>query len=250
MSKEDRQRRLLSLFHGEGPARAVEAETLGVSQSLDPRRLELLKLWSEDKWALLTGKDIDGSSIFYTKDERDRQNPVKPFPDYEYLEEYFRLLENENIILADKSRQMMLTTATVLFAAAECAFHFGRIWILSKNTEAESAQVLEDKLRFPWSQTPEWFQREVPITYKPATKVLFPRTRSYILAVGENVADAEARGTTASGVIIDEAARQVHFGKILQACLPMATKVIGITTAEIGNPGARLYKTLLESEAA
>ncbi|MFQ5473971.1 MAG: hypothetical protein ACE5FA_13965, partial [Dehalococcoidia bacterium] len=129
-------------------------------------------------------------------------------------------------------------------------FNFGRIWLLSKNTEEEAKQVLEDKVRFPWSQTPDWFQKEAPITYKPALKALFPRTRSYILAVGENVADAEARGTTASGIIIDEAARQQKFGAILQACLPMATKVIALTTAEIGNPGARLYKSLLESEAA
>lgn len=249
-TKRQKQREaLLRLFRGTDPEEDRADETLEVAESLDPRRMELLKAWSQNEWLFVTGRDIDGSSILWTKDERDMDHPVKPFPDYPYLKEIFKVFRNEQIIMADKSRQMMLTTSAVLFAATQCAFNFGRIWLLSKNTEAEAAQVLEDKIRFPWTQLPEWVQKEVPITYKPMVKVLFPRTRSYILAVGQNVADTEARGTTASGVIIDEAARQQRFGAILQACLPMATKVIALTTAEIGNPGARLYKTLLESEA-
>lgn len=244
------QRKILDLYRGGENERASGGQRLEVSESLEPERMELLKVWAEDSWKFVTGIDIDGEPVLWTKDERDKENPVKPFPDWPYLREYFKVMRHERLILADKCRQMMLTTGSVLHAAHECAFKFGRVWILSKNTETEAGQVLEDKVRFPWSQTPAWFRKEVPITDKPALKVLFPRTRSYILAVGENVAEAEARGTTASGVIVDEAARQPKFGKILQACLPMATQFIGLTTAEIGNPGARLYRSLLESEAA
>jgi hypothetical protein len=46
-------------------------------------------------------------------------------------------------------------------------------------------------------------------------------------------------------VIVDEAARQREFGQILAACLPMATRIIAITTAETGNPGAREFKRLM-----
>lgn len=60
------------------------------------------------------------------------------------------------------------------------------------------------------------------------------------------MAEGAGRGGTASGVFVDEGARQAKFGAIVSACLPMTDKLIAVSTAEIGTPGARVYKAMLD----
>ena len=86
----------------------------------------------------------------------------------------------------------------------------------------------------------------MPRSEKPAGRIDYPESGSYFLGVPMNVADRSARGGTASGVFIDEAARQAYLKQIIDAIEPMATRIIAVTTAELGNPGADFFKLLLE----
>ncbi|MCK5558583.1 MAG: hypothetical protein KAJ01_09400 [Candidatus Hydrogenedentes bacterium] len=213
---------------------------------LTSKRIALLEEWAEDPWAFLTAKDEDGEQIVWTKDEKDKIDPVKVWYDEPYLEEIIKVFHNEESVMLDKSRQMIITTGSVQYASWDCTFHYGRQWILSKNSEEQAAKILWDKVRFPWQQWPDWLRHHYPISMKPAKRVDYPKTGSSFLAAGENIQDAIARGGTCSGVIVDEAARQRHLEEIITACVSMTDKMFLITTAEMGNPGARLFFKLLE----
>lgn len=216
---------------------------------LTPWQTKALEAWSQDCYTFLTAKDEDEFPILWTKDERDRQNPIKHFPEGKpYLAEVIKALHHEKYILADKSRQMMLTYSSVLYANWDCTFNDGRLWLLSKNNDEEADQILEDKVRFPFRSLPDWVKGEIPQTDKPADIIRYPKTGSKFIAVGQNIHRAEARGSTPSGVIIDEAAFQDEFEKIWASVLPNAGKIIGVTTPNIGHPGARFFYELLERE--
>ncbi len=214
---------------------------------LTASRKRLLEHWSIHPWNYLSALDEDGTPIIWTKDEKDKKNPIKSFPrEKPYLEVYIDVLFRENLPILDKSRQMMATTCAILMAHTDCAFNYARRWLLNKNTEKEAQEILADKVRFPWIQQPEWVREALPLTLVPKGVVHYPNTDSYILAVDSKSYAGELRGGTCSGVIIDEAAYQSKLPEILQAALAMTDKVIMLTTAEIGNPGARLYRELLE----
>jgi len=211
------------------------------------QRQELLEHWTEHPWNYLTGKDTDGRPMIWTKDEGDLLHPVKPFPAHlDYLRLYLDILMHENVVLVDKARQMMVTWVTLLYADWECRFHVARRCLLSKSTEDEAKEILRDKVRFSHHKLPDWFKKTSPLRDRPEIRCSYPKTGSYILAVAENVAEREARGGTASIVIVDEAARQREFESIMAASLPMATKIIAMTTAEVGNPGGKHFKTLID----
>lgn len=213
----------------------------GPRESLDDQRAALVRHWAAHPWNFLTGTDVDGRPVVWTKDEGDRNNPIKPWPQHrEFLRRYFDLLQDDRIrvLFVDKPRQMMISTATLQFAHWDCLFHRGRRWLLSKRTEDEAAEMLTDKVRYPYSNAPGWLREALPVLDRPYTRVIYPATSSYILAVAENVAGSEARGGTASGVIVDEAAFQSSTEEIVAAVAPMASKLVLVTTANLGNPGA------------
>ena len=141
---------------------------------------------------------------------------------------------------------MLATTTAVLLAHWNCSFAYARRWLLNKNTKEEAQEILADKVRFPWVQQPEWVRKALPISAAPKSVIHYPNTDSYILAVDSKSYAGELRGGTCTGVIVDEAAYQPKLPEILQAAELMTDKIILLTTAEVGNAGARLYKELLE----
>lgn len=245
----------------EVPQEDGQVADLSQSQDLDTWQRNRLRWWGKHPWLFYTGRDRDGDPIHWTKDERDEELPFKHFPGrvnrgfdgtpYEkpYLKEIFKAFRTETTILADKSRQMMLSYSALLYAHWDCSFHYGRTWLLSKNKDKEAATMLEDKVRTTWRGMPEWLKEALPISLVPADEIKYPRTGSKFLAVGQNVADAEARGNTASGVIVDEAAFQDHFPFIVRAVTPMASKLIAITTPNLGRPGANYFVNMLERDS-
>ena len=54
-----------------------------------------------------------------TKDEQDQENPYKPFPEYAYFWQLYSAWQQEDILLIEKSRTMMLTW----FFAGLCLHH-------------------------------------------------------------------------------------------------------------------------------
>lgn len=222
---------------------------LGPAEQLDDQRAALVARWAADPWAYLTGRDLDGGPIVRTKDEGDKRAPLKPWPEHRhFLRRWVALLDDpaERILVVDKPRQMMFSTSTLQYVHWDCLFHYGRRWLLSKRTEDEAAEMLMDKVRFPYSLAPRWLRDARPVLDKPRVRVIYPATSSYILAVAENVATSEARGGTASGVIVDEAAFQGETEAIFDAVAPMASKLVIMTTANLGNPGAAFVRGLVE----
>lgn len=188
--------------------------------------------------------------MIFTKDERDKNAPIKPFPAHlDYLRVLTRVLQHENDVFIDKARQMFVSTLVLLYAYWLCLFQPGRRVLLSKSTEDEAIDLLDQKVRFVHGQTPAWFQRWAGVKPRPKSKVPFARQSSQILAAGQNVADAEARGGTSSLTIIDEAAFQEHFSAIRTAALPQSQQIVQLTSPNIGDPGADVFMSYLEPDA-
>ena len=227
--------------------------------SLTAQRRDLLGKWSEKPWAFLTGIDPttqvgpDGSQwpegvpIVWTKDETDRKQPIKPFPvKLRYLRYLVDLLENEDKLFIQKSRQMIITTTVALHSAWDSSTKDARRIVLSKATERQAAEIIRDKIRFPWSKLPAWIQDAWPCAPRPAIRCDFRAGSSYILGCTENVAAGEGRGGSASRGIIDEAAFQDGFADIVSAFLPMAAQFVALTTPRLGAEGAATFQSYLE----
>jgi len=209
---------------------------------MEDRRGRLFELWTKDSWAWMTGIDVDGTPVLKTRDEVDRDRPIKPYPSYPYLREYVKALRNERVLFVPKSRQMMVTLTTMLDSAHLCATVPAQRVLLSKGKEDDAFEILKDKVRFPWSQMPPWLQRQWRLEPRPKGVCEWKRTASYIRGVTENVAASESRGGSASRMIVDEAAWQDGLEDILTAALPMQGQIVVLTTANIGCPGAECFK--------
>ncbi len=221
-----------------------------VSRDLQEQRQALVVKWSKDPWAWLTGRDVDGRPILWTKDEIDRAAPLKPFPGHlKYLRHFVKIMQNEPRILVDKARQMYVSTTVLLFNDWDCAFHVSTNTVLSKNKESEAVAMLRDKVRFPFSQLPAWVRQIRPIRQTPASRIDYPKTYSTTLGAAENMAVSEARGRSASRAIVDEAAFQDAFGDMLQALDPMAAQIIAVSSPNLGCPGAQVFFDLLDRES-
>lgn len=233
--------------------RARVREELGRRKRLDKERSRLVAVWGKHPWTFLSASaETDEGltrQILWTKDERDTESPIKPFPGIDtkpYLPIYLDALLKEQYVFVDKPRQMFMTWATTLFLMWDCIFHEARRWLLVKNDYDESLEILRDKIVFAYGQLPKWLKAKATMDEKYTTKFLIKQTGSYILPVACNAAEGEFRGGTASGALIDEAALQPRFADLLRAAQPMAAKIIALTTPQIGNPGARKFKELID----
>jgi len=116
---------------------------------------------------------------------------------------------------------------------------------VSRVKEESAVKMIGDKIRKPHGRMLQWVQRIMPITDEPKNIITWLGTGSTVTGVAQNFAEADARGPTASLILVDEAAYQSYFPLIYRAVLPMTGRLWGVTTANIGNPGAQLYRDLI-----
>lgn len=209
--------------------------------ALADERRRLFSLWMEHPWAWLQGRDEDDNPIILTKDEADPVNPIKPFPNEEYLKRCCEVIFDSKahpLLFFDKPRQILATWLVMLTVDWFCRKFPARLWLVSKSTEEEAKVLLADKVQHAHRHLPTWVQEMSTLHYKPAHRYRYVQQGSQLWAVAENAADREFRGNTASGIVIDEAAFQDHFREMTAAAIPMDGRVIALTTANIGNPGA------------
>lgn len=219
--------------------------------TFDPNALEherqmFLERAAIHPWNYVTGNDpLTGRQLVWTKDEKDRKNPVKPFPRKAYLRALFDIMLEFDFVIVEKCRQMIISTTCCQFITWESSFTEARRWLISRTIEKDSKEMLRDKVRFPWSQTPQWYQLARPMTKKPSHTAVMETTDSYIQAVSENVANRTARGGSASGFLLDEAAFQDNSRDIVVAAAPMTARILMVSTPSL-RPGGRFMKKKID----
>jgi hypothetical protein len=122
-----------------------------------------------------------------------------------------------------------------------------RRWLISRTIEKDAMELIRDKIRAPWSLSPEWFKAAVPISEAPMGLVHVENTDSYVQAVSENVANRSARGGTASGFLLDEAAFQDQSRDIITAAAPMTSRILMISTPSLRPGGRFMHKKIVAS---
>lgn len=216
---------------------------------LQAERDRLWDLWSQHPWNYLTGRDTDGRPIVWTTDERDDTNPVKPFP---AEKEYLRWLTNQlwddeyRMVFVDKARQMYVSTLCCLIIDWYCTFREDREVVVSRVKEESAIKLVNDKIRRVNTRKPTWLQSRVQMSDSPERVITYGCSGSTVTAVAQNFGVSDSRGITASLIMVDEAAYQEYFPQIYQAVLPMSNRLWAVTTANVGNPGAALFRQLKE----
>lgn len=237
-----------------------KAPTIITAPALVRSQDELWEHWSLHPWNWLTGTDpasttsplaLDrvfpaGVPIIWTTDERDDKAPVKPFPtDLPYLKRLCSTLispePEDRIIFIDKARQMLITTIVLLTLDWWCRFKPSRRMLWSKISEEQAADQLNEKVRAVHDRLPEWVKERSPVKGVPYKRLPYTATKSMISAVNQKTASGAARGGTATVIGVDEAAYQDYFEDIFEAAIPMASKLIALTTAATGPPGAEFF---------
>jgi hypothetical protein len=209
-----------------------------------------LQHFRESPSNFLLGSDpFTGEALWKTQDEHDEINPYKGLPDKAYIRALMNIYQNERIILVEKSRQMIVSTLTCAYIAWECLFIPGRLWLISKTKESDAIALIRDKIRGPWRRLPDWLKESCPASLGPQNEVTFSQSGSRILGVTENVARSSGRGMTASGFFLDEAAFQDQCRDIWGAVMPMAKKLIAVTTPSLLPGGIFLAKKFEEAES-
>jgi hypothetical protein len=180
--------------------------------------------------------------VILTKDELDQENPIKPFPNEEYLKRICEVIYDaaaHPLLFLNKPRQVMATWLVLLTVDWFCRAYPARLWLVSKSTEEEAKVLLADKVQHVHRHLPAWVQELSTLHYRPAHRYRYLQQDSQLWAVAENAADREFRGNTGSGIVVDEASFQDHFRDMVTAAIPMGGRVIALSTANIGNPGAQ-----------
>lgn len=218
-------------------------------ESVAAKRLELVELWRKDWWAYLCGRDVPteehpfGYPVVWTVDERDDSAPIKPFPsDKLYLREIGEEMWTYRLSFVDKIRQKYLTTFACQLLDWYAAFNEEREILVSRVKEASAIKMINDKIRTVYTRKPKWLQEVMKINMQPRNVITYAETGSTITGVAQNFASSDARGVTASLILVDEAAYQEFFKQIYSAIQPMAARLWAVTTANIGNEGAAFFK--------
>ena len=206
----------------------------------------MLERWAEHPRNWLNARDTDGSPIVMTKDELDPVNPIKPFPiEQPQIGAIVDACIDHRMLFIPKPRQILGTWTVLLVVDWFLRFRPAQLWLLSKSTEDEAKQLMRDKIAHMHGCLPAWVQAELPLKTKPQNRFTYPLTGGQLLAVAENAAEREFRGNTASGICIDEAAFQMNFREMVAAAAPMNGRVIALSTANLGNPGAQYCREIM-----
>lgn len=228
-------------------ARALGSALFGSridSRDLHPSRQKLLIQIAKDPWTFVTAVDpITDRPIVWTRNEKSARGE-DPFPAKEYLQWLFYYLRTEPVVVVPKSRQMIVTTGILTLMLWEIMFLSSWRSILSKVTEDDAEELLENKVRYTYRALPEWLRKSRRVTQTPLGKATCLETNGYILAAAQNIADREARGGTANRLFIDEAAYQDQTRQIVEAGQPMTKHLVLVSSPNASYPGGRFMKKI------
>jgi hypothetical protein len=176
------------------------------------------------------------SGILRTRDERDPDNPVKPFANKAYLRATLQAVHESKIIFIPKSRQVQCTWLICAYCLWLGMFREHQMIFIQSKKEEDSANLVfnqkwtKGRISFMYHHLPEWLRGIAPA--EGAYAKLNFTNGSIIWGIPEG--GDIIRQYTASLLFADEAGFQPEFEASYTACKPMAHKIIAVSSA---NPG-------------
>jgi hypothetical protein len=180
-----------------------------------------------------------------TLDVHDSENPIKSFPDKEYLKIIVDKWLTEPLLLLPKSRQMMFSWLIIALYLWDSQFHVGRLTFFQSKKE-EDADDLIKRAKFIWDNEPMFLKRyRIGDSYQellcnPQNKgnhtycrMIFPDIYSEIRGIPQG--GDVIRMHTASGIFSDEMAFQPEASEAYAAAKPTISskgRFTGVSTAE------------------
>lgn len=193
----------------------------------------IFKRISSHPWQLFTALDYDGTPIVRTKDEKDPDNPFKPYPHHhEYLYHMVHTLMDPEImmLIIEKNRQIMASYTSLMVAWWKILNLPAQNVFVSRIKQETSIKLLKDKVRHTHILLPDWVKDRWKLTAEPKHILTAVSTGSCITGVPQTFANAESRGDSASEIIVDECAYQDHLASIITSALSMARRITLIST--------------------
>jgi len=188
------------------------------------------------------------SGVVVTKDEHDSTQPAKPFPDKAYLRHIIAVIHESDRLMIPKSRQIMMSWVAVLYSLWLCMFHPHQAVFLQSKKEEDAAALVFDKkmenarMSFVYSQLPEWLKMAVPVDTSYAKMRFANGSIAHGIPEGGHI----IRSRTASFVVSDECAFQPEFENAYTAAVPMAKKILGLSSANGGTFFGDIVTEVLE----
>ena len=184
-----------------------------------------------DPWWWLTG-------WVKTLDEHNRLEPLRPFPDKEYLRRLTDLFLTKSLLAIAKSRQMMISWLFCSLFLCDAAFHNGRRLIIPTK-KGDDADALFKRCYFIWENMPDFLKR-YPANPGRAGRHTYcrftiPAANSEIM--GLPAGSDQIRMYTASRVLEDEFQLQEEGREILEAVQPTLTGGGGLILVGTAHPG-------------
>jgi hypothetical protein len=174
--------------------------------------------------------------MLYTKDERDSKNPVKQFPDTEYLRYVVNAYWESDRLFIPKSRQIKMSWLACAIALHRALFYpHSNIFIQSKKEEDAAMLVFfkkmgNSRISFIYDKLPDWVKAVAKAdgTY---SKINFSNgSQIWGIPEGGHI----IRSHTASLFIGDESAFQPEFESAYTAAMSCSEKIICISSAGPG----------------
>lgn len=154
--------------------------------------------YRQDPWAFIT-------ECVYTQDQVDKLEPIKLFPDKEYLRLYCKLWLKYPLLAIPKTRRMTMSWATISLYVWDTIFHQGRFNAFVSKKE-DDANELVNRAKFILDNIdPKKLPKDLLPTYQHKFNILnFPEINSKIQGFPQG-AD-QLRQFTFSGIFGDESA--------------------------------------------
>jgi hypothetical protein len=181
----------------------------------------------------------------FTLDTHDEENPIKTFPDKEYLKVLVDIWLKERLLLVPKSRQMQMSWLFTSLYLWEVQFHHGKL-VFFQSKRGEDADDLVKRAKFVYDKEPKFLKRYYEdgrfhnLLVNPQHngkhtegKMLFPQIHSEIRGIPEG--GDIIRMHTASGILADEMGFQPEAESAFTAARPTISskgRFTGVSTAE------------------
>lgn len=174
----------------------------------------------------------------FTVDNHDRNQPIKRFPNKEYVKRLVEIWLHEPLLLVPKSRQMMISWLYCALYLWDTQFSPGRLTFFQSKKE-ENANDLVLRAKFIYDKQPGFLKK---YRVNPSNigkhiycKMEFPEIQSTIRGIPQG--GDQIRMYTASGILADEMAFQGEAEAAYTAAKPTIDgggRFTGVSTAEPG----------------